>query len=117
MQQQQTRMLPCSPGPGPTVEREVAQATGQAETVGRTDPKAFHQVMSVRENRYLARHLCWVLTILAACGRVAPAASEEQYSRVFERTIVRMLPDGTEDVKIFRVTRERPLGVRSGRSG
>jgi hypothetical protein len=49
--------------PRPSVEKEVAQATGRAETAGRTDRQAFHQVLSRRENRYLARQLCWILTI------------------------------------------------------
>jgi hypothetical protein len=49
--------------PRHSVEREVAQATGRAETAGRTDRQAFHQVLSQRENRYLARQLCWVLSI------------------------------------------------------
>jgi PatG C-terminal len=42
---------------------EMAQATGRAETAGRTDQQAFHQVLSRRENRYLARQMCWVLMI------------------------------------------------------
>jgi hypothetical protein len=41
----------------------MAQATGRAETAGRTDQQAFHQVLSQRENRYLARQMCWVLCI------------------------------------------------------
>ena len=49
--------------PRPSVEREVAQATGRAETAGRTDRQAFHQILSQRENRYLARQLCWVLSV------------------------------------------------------
>jgi PatG Domain len=49
--------------PRPSVEKEMAQATGRAETAGRTDQQAFHQVLSQRENRYLARQMCWVLTI------------------------------------------------------
>jgi PatG Domain len=49
--------------PRPSVEKEMAQATGRAETVGRTDQQAFHQVLSRRENRYLARQMCWVLMI------------------------------------------------------
>jgi hypothetical protein len=48
-----------------SVEKEVAQATGRAETAGKTDLQAFHQVLSARENRYLARQLCWILTIQA----------------------------------------------------
>jgi hypothetical protein len=32
--------------PRPSVEKEVAQATGRAETAGRTDQQAFYQVLS-----------------------------------------------------------------------
>jgi hypothetical protein len=49
--------------PRPSVEKEMAQATGRAETAGRTDQQAFHQVLSQRENRYLVRQMCWVLMI------------------------------------------------------
>jgi hypothetical protein len=49
--------------PRPSVEKEMAQATGRAETAGKTDQQAFNHVLSQRENRYLARQLCWVLTI------------------------------------------------------
>jgi hypothetical protein len=45
------------------VEKEFAQATGRAETVGLTDRQAFQSVLSLRSNRYLARQLCWVLEI------------------------------------------------------
>jgi len=46
-----------------SVEKEFAQATGRAETVGQTDQQTFFNVLSKPENRYLARQLCWVLTI------------------------------------------------------
>ena len=49
--------------PRPSVEKEVAQVTGRAETAGQTDRQAFQSVLSQRENRYLARQLCWVLTV------------------------------------------------------
>jgi len=45
------------------VEKESAQATGRAETAGLTDRQALHAVLGQRQNRYLARQLCWVLTI------------------------------------------------------
>jgi hypothetical protein len=45
------------------VEKEFAQATGRAETTGLTDRQALHAVLSQRQNRYLARQLCYVLTI------------------------------------------------------
>jgi hypothetical protein len=46
-----------------SVEKEFAQATGRAETAGQTDQEAFYNVLSKPENRYLARQLCWVLTV------------------------------------------------------
>ncbi len=51
--------------PSVGIEKEFAQATARAgkETVGLTDQKAFHKVLSNKENRYLVRKLCWVLTI------------------------------------------------------
>jgi hypothetical protein len=49
--------------PRPSVEKELAQVTGRAETAGSTDRQAFQNVLSQRENRYLARQLCWVLTV------------------------------------------------------
>jgi hypothetical protein len=45
------------------VEKELAQATGRAETAGLTDRQALYAVLSQRANRYLARQLCYVLTI------------------------------------------------------
>lgn len=49
--------------PNLAAEKEFAQATGRADTAGKTDQQAFHAVLSQRENRYLVRQLCWVLTI------------------------------------------------------
>lgn len=49
--------------PALSAEKEFAQATGRAETAGLSDGRALHAVLSQRENRYLARQLCWVLTI------------------------------------------------------
>lgn len=49
--------------PKPSVEKEFAQATGREETAGQTDREAFHNILSQRQNRYLVRQLCWVLTV------------------------------------------------------
>jgi hypothetical protein len=46
-----------------SVEKEYAQATGRAETAGLTDRQALQAVLSQPENRYLARQLCYILTI------------------------------------------------------
>jgi hypothetical protein len=55
------RIEPRIPTQG--LEKEFAQATGRAETAGLTDRQALRNVLSERQNRYLARQLCWVLTI------------------------------------------------------
>src|SRR5271169_16127 len=49
--------------PSLSIEKEFAQATGRADTKGMTDSQVMHQIVSRRENRYLARQLCWVMTI------------------------------------------------------
>jgi len=45
------------------VEKEFAQVTARAQTKGKTDREVMQAVLSQRENRYLARQLCWVLTL------------------------------------------------------
>lgn len=47
----------------PSVEKEFAQAIGRSETTGLTDQQAFYEILSQRQNRYLVRQLCWVLTV------------------------------------------------------
>ena len=47
--------------PSLAVEKEFAQATGRAETTDLTDREVAQAVLS--SNRYLARQMCWVLTI------------------------------------------------------
>jgi PatG Domain len=49
--------------PKQSVEKEFAQATGRTETAGQTDREAIHTVLTQRQNRYLVRQLCWVMTI------------------------------------------------------
>ena len=49
--------------PNLSAEKEFAQAIGRTDTAGKTDQQTFHAVLSERENRYLVRQLCWVLSI------------------------------------------------------
>lgn len=49
--------------PSLSVEKEFAQATGRAPTEGLTDRQALSAVLGKPGNRYLARQLCWVVTI------------------------------------------------------
>jgi hypothetical protein len=45
------------------IEKEFAQATGQSPTAGLSDREALQAVLAERQNRYLVRQLCWVMTI------------------------------------------------------
>jgi PatG C-terminal len=49
--------------PKQSIEKEFAQATGRTETAGQTDREVVHTLLTQRQNRYLVRQLCWVLTI------------------------------------------------------
>src|SRR5689334_17900152 len=49
--------------PLPSVEKEFAQVTGRVGAAGLTDRQALQKVLSQRSNRYLARQLCWVMTV------------------------------------------------------
>jgi hypothetical protein len=44
-------------------EKELHQVIGREDTKGQPDRQAMHSVLSKAENRYLARQLCWVMTI------------------------------------------------------
>lgn len=46
-----------------SLEKEFAQVLGRTDGKGLTDRQAFHTVLCKAENRYLARQLCWVMTI------------------------------------------------------
>lgn len=49
--------------PNLAAEKEFAQVIGRTDTAGKTDQQTFHAVLSKRENRYLMRQLCWVLSV------------------------------------------------------
>lgn len=49
--------------PNESIEKELAQAIGRAETAGLSDRETMQRVLSAGENIYIARQLCWVLTI------------------------------------------------------
>lgn len=49
--------------PRAAVEKEYRQAAARGVGRGLTDRETFHAVLSARENRYLARKLCWVLSV------------------------------------------------------
>jgi PatG C-terminal len=49
--------------PSMAVEKEFAQAIGRSDATGLTDRQALESIVTQRENRYLARRLCWVFSI------------------------------------------------------
>ena len=93
----------CAPGPSPTpvsyiyaigrivtrfprlsVEKEFNQAASRAETAGQTDQEVAHNVLSKPENRYLARQLCWVLTIQGLETYVLHPRDPRDFERLVE---------------------------------
>ena len=61
-----------------SAEKEFAQATGRADGCGLADRQALHSVLSDRQNRYLVRQLCWVLTIEAIETYIITATRPER---------------------------------------
>lgn len=49
--------------PSLSVEKEFAQTVGSPGSAGLTDRQALKRALSERQNRYLARSLCWVFVI------------------------------------------------------
>src|SRR6201989_3042244 len=49
--------------PSLSIEKEFAQSIGRTDTAGMTDRQAMRAALSERGNRYLARQVCWILTI------------------------------------------------------
>jgi hypothetical protein len=45
------------------IEKEFAQIVGRTDAKGMTDQQTLHSVLSKKENRYIARRICWVMTI------------------------------------------------------
>ena len=46
-----------------SIEKEFLQVAGRADAKGLTDQQTFHAVLSQPRNLYLARQMCWVLSI------------------------------------------------------
>jgi hypothetical protein len=66
------------------VEKEFAQATGRGDTGGQTDQEAFHYVLSKPESRYLARQLCWVLTVQGLDTYILHPRDPTDFERLIE---------------------------------
>jgi hypothetical protein len=82
-----------------SVEKEFAQATGRAETAGQTDQEAFYKVLSEPENRYLARQLCWVLTIQGLETYIMHPRDPTDFDRLVQA--IRPQPSSTDIDVVF----------------
>jgi hypothetical protein len=49
--------------PNESIEKEFAQIAARSDAAGMTDQKLLRSVMTLRENRYLARNMCWVFSV------------------------------------------------------
>jgi hypothetical protein len=87
-----------------SVEKELAQATGRANTANLTDREALHRVLSQRQNRYLARQLCYVLTIEGLETYILQPRDPGDFDLLVEAI---RPPDSPRDVKINLI-----IGVR-----
>jgi len=67
-----------------SVEKEFAQATGRADTAQQTDQEAFYKVLSKPENRYLARQLCWLLTVQGLETYIVQPRDPRDFDRLVE---------------------------------
>jgi hypothetical protein len=66
------------------VEKELAQAIGRAETVRLTDRQAMQQVLAAKQNRYIVRHLCWVLVVQGLDTYVLRPRNGEDFDLLIE---------------------------------
>jgi hypothetical protein len=55
------RIVPRFPSLG--IEKEFAQVIGRTDAKGLTDQQTMHSVLSNKECRYLAKKMCWMMTI------------------------------------------------------
>ena len=70
--------------PSVSLEREFAQVVSGAETAGQTDQQTLHTVLADPENRYLARQLCWVLTVQGLESYIVQPRDPGDFSRLVE---------------------------------
>ncbi len=83
--------------PNLSVEKEVAQASGRLEIQGGTDPQVLQSVLSKPENRYLLRHICWVMSIRGVPTYILMPRDPTDYNLLAES--VRPMPSA-EDVDV-----------------
>jgi hypothetical protein len=70
--------------PSLSVEKEFAQAMGRVDSKGLPDRAASHAVLSERANRYIARQVCWVLTIASMETYILVPRDPADYDQLLE---------------------------------
>ncbi|MFJ7200018.1 MULTISPECIES: hypothetical protein [unclassified Streptomyces] len=75
--------------PNQGTEKEFAQALGRTETKGLTDSQAMREVLTLPENRYLARQVTYVLSIQG----VETYTLLPRYSEDFDKLIEALRPN------------------------
>lgn len=95
------------------IEKEVAQAQRAIDTSGMTDSQAFHAVLSEPGNGYLARQLCWVLSVEGLEAYILRPRTTDDYALLVET--IREQPKPTDvDVVIGRRGPIAPASVCNG---
>lgn len=67
-----------------SVEREFAHTLSVAAVEGQTDQQALHSVLTARENRYLARQLCYIFTVAGVETYLLVPEVPEDYESLLE---------------------------------
>jgi hypothetical protein len=81
--------------PSLSVEKEFAQLLGQKDFTGFADRQTMYSVLSKRENRYLARRMCFLLTPYGTGGSPAYV----------------LMPEEQDDIDLLIDTLQRPVST------
>jgi hypothetical protein len=99
--------------PNLSVEKEFAQATARAETAGLSDRETLRKILSEPVNRYLARQLCWTLSIEGIDTYVLSPVDSDDVDTLIET--LRPTPRTTDlDVIVGTVGPLAPGGLCAG---
>lgn len=85
--------------PSQGIEQEFNQAVSRADTKGKTDAQIFQEVLSLPENAYLARHLCWVFTIEGIDTYILQPLGINGYEQLIQA--IRPIGEGRDDIDII----------------
>jgi hypothetical protein len=86
------RIEPRFPSLG--VEKEYYQVVGRTETRGQTDFESMHKALSIPENRYLLRKMCWVLKVEGIETYLLTPRDSSDFNRLVDA--IRAPPRGTD---------------------